>query len=339
MKLLILGGTGTISQEIVRQALSAGHDVTIFNRGARKEPTDSRVHVLIGDRHDAPAFSALMAQTDADVVIDMICFAEPEARQTVETFSGKVKQIIFTSSIAAYDRPYHSFPIREECETLRTDPAFGYGFQKAEMERYLQSQMGRSDTAITILRPSLTFGAGAANFGILRQNRNVARRIQAGKPVVMTGEGVIPWTFTFVQDLASAFLLSCGNEKTYNDAFHVTNTELVVWRSLYRAVGKAVGREPNLYYVPSALLKEWNPQVCAHLYYEKVHYSYFSCEKFRQAAPAYAPKVSWQEGIRQLVDWWNTSDFPYDEEKEQEEDEICRLYDQFRSGLMALKHA
>lgn len=33
-----------------------------------------------------------------------------------------------------------------------------------------------------ISRPSLTFGEGAANFGMLRQNRNLVRRIREGKP-------------------------------------------------------------------------------------------------------------------------------------------------------------
>ena len=112
-----------------------------------------------------------------------------------------------------YDRPYHSYPIREDSKHLRTDPAFSYGFQKAEMERYLQAEIAKDQpgAAITILRPSFTFGDGTTNFGILRQNRNVVRRIREGKPVVMTGEGSIPWSFTFAPDLANAFLLSCGN--------------------------------------------------------------------------------------------------------------------------------
>ncbi|WP_295581116.1 NAD-dependent epimerase/dehydratase family protein [uncultured Oscillibacter sp.] len=333
MKLFILGGTGVISREIVRQALEQGHEVTIFNRGTRTSPSAGKVRVLTGDRHDKEGFARLMSTVDAEVVIDMICFREEDARQTVETFRHRAKQLIFTSSIAAYDRPYHSFPIRESCEGLRTDPAFQYGFQKAEMERYLQGEMASSPAAITILRPSLTFGAGAANFGMLRQNRNVLRRIREGKPVVMTGEGVIPWSFTFVPDLAAAFLLACGNERTYRDCFHVTNTETVVWEDLYRALGHVAGREPLLYYVPSALLRKCAPGVCEHLNFEKVHFSCFSNEKFQTAAPAYAPKVTLEEGVRQLAQWWEETDFPYDAEKEQVEDRICAAYERFAREL------
>lgn len=336
MKLLILGGTGTISREIVRQALQKNHDVTIFNRGSQKTPYEKDIRVITGDRHDGDAFTKLASEVNADVVIDMICFQEEDARQTVETFRGRAKQLIFTSSIAAYDRPYHSYPIREECESLSKDPAFVYGFRKAEMERYLQKEMGAPSTpAITIIRPSLTFGPGGANFGILRQNRNVLRRIKAGKPVVMIGEGVIPWSFTFVPDLAQAFLRACGNEKTYNDVFHVTNTERVVWEDLYRALGKIAGKEPVLCYIPSALLRKSAPSICEHLYFEKVHFSCFSNEKFQKAAPGYAPEITLLKGIQDMVQWWEGSDFPYDEAREEMEDTMCELYQNFAGELKA----
>ena len=277
-----------------------------------------------------------MSDLDIDTVIDMTCFNKDLAKQTVEAFGNKARQIIVTSSIAAYERPYKSYPIREECEFLDTAGDFSYGFHKAELERYLNSQMGKIKAAITIIRPSLTFGAGAANFGILRQNRNVVRRIRKEKPVVMIGEGVIPWNFTFVPDLAKGFILSCGNEKTYNDSFHVTNTQIVMWEDLYRAVGRVVGREPKFVYVPTALLREMLPSVCEHLNFEKVHFSVFSVDKFKAAAPEYNPAVTLDNGIKDLVDWWEATDFPYDEEKDILEDAICDAYNDFRKRLISL---
>lgn len=335
MKLLILGGTGTISQEIVRQALIAKHQVTIFNRGSKKSPYADQITTLCGDRSDDAAFQAQMATVDVDVVIDMICFQASDARQLLQAFKGRVKQIIVTSSIAAYDRPYKSHPIQESQETLRTDPTFAYGFQKAEMERYLHSEMDDS-TAITILRPSLTFGDGSANFGILRQNRNVVRRIAQGKPVVTVGEGVIPWSFTFAPDLAQAYMLACGNEQTYNDCFHVTNTELVLWEDLYKAIGKALDKDVDFCPIPSSLLRAFYPSVCSHLNFEKVHFSYFSNEKFLKAAPTYKPCITVDEGVKNLLAWWEETQFPYDDDKEALEDRICQLYSQFRDDLLAL---
>lgn len=336
MKILIIGGTGVISREIVKQALEKNFEVTIFNRGIHKCEVPENVQIINGDRNNLADFRHKMSDLDVDTVIDMTCFNEQLARQTIDIFGGRAKQIIVTSSIAAYERPYKSYPIREEYESLDTAAQFSYGFHKAELERYLNSQMGKINAAITIIRPSLTFGAGAANFGILRQNRNVVRRIKSGKPVVMIGEGVIPWTFTFVPDLAKGFILSCGNEKTYNDSFHVTNTEIVMWEDLYRAVGRAVGKEPDFVYVPTVLLREMLPSVCEHLNFEKVHFSVFSVDKFKAAAPEYEPSVKLDDGIRDLVSYWESTDFPYDEEKEALEDAICSAYNDFRTRLISL---
>ena len=336
MKLLILGGTGVISREIVKQALELGHEVTIFNRGSKPCYVPEQVTVVHGDRNKTEDFKQKMAELNVDTVIDMTCFDEKAAKQTVDVFGNKVKQIIITSSIAAYNRPYKSYPIHEDEEKLDTKGEFSYGFHKAEAERYLQSRMGKEAAAITIIRPSLTFGPGAANFGILRQNRNVVRRIREGKQVVMIGEGVIPWSFTFVRDLANGFLLSCGNERTYNECFHITNTEIVMWEDLYKAVGQAVGKEPKFVYVPTILLREMLPDVCAHLNFEKVYFSVFSMDKFKKAAPEYEPRVKLADGVKELVDWWDSVDFPYDEERDKMEDEICRYYEEFRDKLKSL---
>ena len=109
-----------------------------------------------------------------------------------------------------------------------------------------------------------------------------------------------------------------------------------MWEDLYRAVGKAVGREPEFVYVPTVLLREMLPSVCAHLNFEKVHFSVFSMDKFKKAAPEYEPKVRLVDGVKELVDWWEENDFPYDEERDRLEDEICRCYQEFRDKLIKL---
>ncbi len=336
MKILILGGTGVISRQIVAQAAAHGHDVTVFNRGLRDVAMPEGVKVVLGDRKDTADFEAKMKALSVDVVIDMISFNVADAQQLLALFGETCKQIIVTSSTSAYDRPYKSHPVREEKEQLTMDDSFAYGFNKAEMDRYLQAQMGACSAAITVIRPCLTFGEGSATVGTFRQNRNIARRIAEGKPVVMVGEGVIPWSFTFAPDLAKAYVLACGNENTYNDCFHVTNTEVVVWEDLYRAIGKVVGKEPNFVYIASALLRKIYPTICTHLNYEKVHYAVLSNDKFQKAVPEYKPTITLEEGIKDLMAWWDATDFAYDDDKDKIEDDICAAYYEFEKSLLAL---
>ena len=52
MKLLVLGGTGVTSRQIVLQAVNKGYDVTIFNRGNRVLPECAGAKVVTGNRAD-----------------------------------------------------------------------------------------------------------------------------------------------------------------------------------------------------------------------------------------------------------------------------------------------
>ncbi|MEA4932598.1 MAG: NAD-dependent epimerase/dehydratase family protein [Lawsonibacter sp.] len=335
MKFLVLGGAGVIGRQIVRQALNAGHEVTAFDKNSGFPPECAGAQLAVGDRYAAD-FAARFENQRFDAVIDMICGSVADAKATLNTFGKTAAQIIVTSSIASYNRPYRSYPLRESAERPACDPAFQYACDKAQMELYLKSKMGAQPAAITILRPSLTFGPGATNFGMLRQNRNVVRRIRQNRPVVMVGEGVIPWNITFSPDLGRAYLLACGNQNTYNDDFHVTANEVVMWEDLYRAVGRAVGHEPDMAYISSVTLRRVLGPLCGHLNFEKVYFSVCDNSKFRQAVPEFEPRVCFDKGIRQLVGWWETSGFAYDEEKDRQEDELCGAYDTFRRQLTTL---
>jgi nucleoside-diphosphate-sugar epimerase len=334
MNVLILGGTGVISRAIVGQALDRGFEVTTVNRGSKTLGFEDRVRTITADRKDAAGFAAALGDERPDVVIDMIAFGTEEARQTLELFRDRSAQIIVTSSIAAYNRPYNSLPIREDAETLLEGSDFAYGQQKADMERYLTSEMGKPGAALTIIRPSLTFGPGARNFGMLRQNYNVVQRIRDGKPLVMVGEGVIPWVFTYVDDLARGFVLACGNERAYNDHFHVVSDEMVLWEDIYRFVGELVGREPVLYNVPSALLREFDPAVATHLNVEKVYCSVFSNDKFRAAAPEYKPVWKFKDALAKVIESWERDGLGVDAAKTAQEDHICACWEAFRENLL-----
>lgn len=333
MKLLILGGTGVISSAIVKQGLAAGHEITIVNRGTRPSPYAGQIYCIQADRKDPTAFALKLNGVHPDVVIDMISFNSDDAKQTVSLFRDRAEQLIFTSSSAAYQRPYRSLPLQEEQETLTTSQDFPYGFYKAEMERYLQTEMAQGNIPITIIRPSLTFGIGAANIGVLRQNFNIAARIRKHLPLVMIGEGTIPWSFTFSDDLAKGFLLCCKNPKAYGQAFHITNTQSVLWEDLYRSIGELIGITPEFRYISSQALHYACPDMFAHFWYEKRYPSVFSVDKFRTAAPSYAPSISLKDGMASILEWWDSGAGSVDEEKWRLEDALCRCAEDFQNRL------
>ena len=336
MKVLILGGTGVISREIVRQLLAKGHEVTVFNRGSKALPFAKEVEKLVGDRTRRDEFEAAMQRTSYDVVIDMICFTADDARSTARAFGGNAGHIIVTSSIAAYKRPYRSVPTVEAMETMWDDPVFPYAFNKAEMEKPLWKSIKQDKLPITIIRPSLTYGPGAVNIGVLRQNYGIVDRIRRGKPLVMFGDGSTSWTWTFVPDLAKAYVAIAGNAKAFGEDYHVTSEERCIWDDLYLEFGRLVGKAPKIIHIPSELLYSAAPNLCSHLYFEKTFAGLFDNSKLRSAVPDFKADISLHEGLKSILAWYEAEAHTIDPEKDALEDRLVALYDDFAGKMKNL---
>lgn len=337
MKVLILGGTGVISRAIVEQLLAKNHEVTLYNRGNRALPFNKNVGQIVGDRFNYEGFEESMKKQRFDVVIDMICFNEKDARSTVRAFKGNIEQLVVCSTVAAYKRPYKSLPIVEEQEEMSDTRVFEYGFNKAEMERYMNTVIAGKELAVTIIRPSLTYGPGAANIGVLRQNYGIIDRIRKGKPLIMFGDGTTPWSFTFAPDLAKGFVGVVGNKKAYGEAFHVTNEDRHVWEDLYLEFGRIAGREPDIRHISSELLMKANPGLFGHLYYEKTYAGIFDNSKIKSAVPDFKAEIGLNEGLKSVLEYFEKEGGKVDSDKDRLEDSLVDMYDQWAAQMSGLQ--
>ncbi len=336
MNVLVLGGTGVISRAIVNLLLEKKHAVTLFNRGNRTLPFNGEVRQITGDRAARADFESRMQRESFDAVIDMICFNEADARSTVAAFKDAAGQIVICSSVAAYKRPYSTVPTVESAESLYDDPSFVYAWDKAQVERYLHSVIAAQQLPITIIRPSLTYGEGAANVGVLRQNYGIIERIRKGKPLVMFGDGSTPWSFTFAPDLAKAFVGVLGNPQTYGQAYHACSEERCRWEDLYLAFGKVLGIEPAIVHIPSELLVEADGALFSHLCLEKTFPGLFDNAKIRSVIPDFRCDISLLDGIRMMVAWFEKEANRVDPVKDVFEDRLVELFAGWKKQMQAV---
>ncbi len=337
MKVLVIGGTGVISSRIVDSLVKRDDSVTIVNRGKTADRNRTDVTVRIADRKDTKAFKEACCAEFYDVVIDMICFDMEDARQTVELFKNRAEQIIICSTVSVYKRPYVTLPVEEDAERLMDDPIFPYSYNKAHMEQYLLDEYRQNGLPITIVRPSLTFGEGTRNLGTFRQNYTIIERMKAGKPLVVFGDGHHPWTYSFAPDVADAIVSLTGIEGAIGEAFHVTSEEHRVWEDLYREFGKLIGVEPKLVYVPAKTLFESNPDLCAHLFFEKSYAGAFSNEKRHALVGKKIPcKYDLASGVKLVYESWLKDNLAADQEKDRYEDAWVDLIEAFEQSVKGL---
>src|SRR3990172_446275 len=87
-----------------------------------------------------------------------------------------------------------------------------------------------------------------------------ARRMLAGRPLVVPGDGNNLWTITYCEDFAPPFVRLLGNGAALNDHFHLTSDNAYSWNEIHRATAKALGAPPlEMVHVPSETLIRYHP--------------------------------------------------------------------------------
>ena len=99
MKALFIGGTGTISTDVVALAQQKGWEITLLNRGSKKMPEG--IHSIIADINDEEAVAKAIVAEHYDVVAQFIGYTAEDVKRDVRLFQNKTRQYIFISSASA----------------------------------------------------------------------------------------------------------------------------------------------------------------------------------------------------------------------------------------------
>ena len=104
MKALFIGGTGNISLCVSRLLLEKGWELTVLNRGNRKDLLPGARHIA-ADMADEPAVEKALRGERFDVVAQFIAFRPEQAARDIRLFGGRCGQYMFISSASCYQKP------------------------------------------------------------------------------------------------------------------------------------------------------------------------------------------------------------------------------------------
>ena len=155
MKILFIGGTGTISMAVSKLLLSQGHTLYLLNRGNRNLSLSGDLVELKADVNDENRVKELIKELHFDAVADFIAFEPPQLERDYRLFKGKTDQFIFISSASAYQKPLADYRINEG--TPLANPYLEYSRNKIACEDYLMKLYREEGFPVTIIRPSHTY--------------------------------------------------------------------------------------------------------------------------------------------------------------------------------------
>ena len=303
MKILFIGGTGTISEAITKLLLSKGEEVWLLNRGSRNADLEGAKHICcdIGDEEKA---AELLNGMSFDCVADFIGFVPEQVMRDFRLFSGKTKQYIFISSASAYQKPLGSYIISEG--TPLANPFWEYSRNKIACEDLLMKMYRENGFPVTIVRPSHTYCDRSVPVGVHGRGGSgqVVKRMLEGKPVIVHGDGSSLWTMTHCDDFAAAFAGLIGNIHAIGEAVQITSDETLTWNQIYTALAGALGVEYKPYYVPSDFLAKCSSyDFEGGLIGDKANSVVFDNAKLKRLVPGFNAQIRFDQGVKRAVEY------------------------------------
>jgi nucleoside-diphosphate-sugar epimerase len=207
--ILILGGTRNLGHVTALSLLSAGHSVSVLNRGQTPDELPTEVERLRADRSDTDSMRNALGDRSFDLVLDCTTYTETEASQAVEIFDGRVGRYVFISSGQVYlvrenlPRPftetdYEGEVMAEPPRESADHPSWLYGIDKRLAEQVFSDAFSRSQFPVTTLRLPMV-ASERDHYG--RIQGYVARLMDGGPILVPHGDG-LPLRHVYVIDVA-----------------------------------------------------------------------------------------------------------------------------------------
>ena len=269
MRILIIGGTGTISSAITRQLAESEHELWLLNRGNRRDEVPEGVKQIIADIDDEAEVLRLIGDTQFDAVCEFIGFLPSQVERDHRLFAGRTRQYVYISSASAYNKPARNYVINEG--TTLANPHWQYSRDKIACEELLMKYYREEGFPVTIVRPSHTYCERSVPLSVhgTKGSWQVLKRMMEGKPVIIHGDGSSLWTMTW-------------NE----------------------AAAAALGVSLKPYYVSSQYLNDVAPAAYdleGNLTGDKAVSVVFDCTKLKTVVPGFKATVRFEEGVRRCV--------------------------------------
>ena len=306
MRILFIGGTGTISSAITRQLAESEHELWLLNRGNRLDEVPEGVNQIVADINDEKTVDALLGDMRFDAVCEFIGFVPEQVERDYRLFAHRTRQYVYISSASAYNKPASSYVITEG--TTLANPHWQYSRNKIACEELLMKYYREQQFPVTIVRPSHTYCERSVPVGFhgTKGSWQVLKRMLDGKPVIVHGDGSSLWTMTCNEDFAQGFIGLLGNPKAIGEAFQIMSDESLSWNQIYQAVADALHVPFKPYYISSEFLNAVAPKeydVEGNLLGDKAVTVVFDCAKLKRAVPGFQARIRFEEGVRRCVQY------------------------------------
>lgn len=213
MRVLLLGGAGTLSAPAREAFLAAGHDVSVVSRGSRPLPPNPKLRYLTADRRDAASLEAVLAGEKFDFTCDFLAYDGDDVSRLFRVPGFSPGRLVMISTGQVYlvtegKKP----PFREADSAASTLPEpehdtrawhnWVYGMGKRAAEETLHAEASARGVPALALRLPVVQGEADGSLRLWAW----LERMRDGGPVLLPDGGAQPVRFVYAGDAAAALL-------------------------------------------------------------------------------------------------------------------------------------
>lgn len=313
MSILVTGGAGFIGSHFIERLLRERaepivcvdnfndlYDPAIKRRNVSAFAGNSRVTLIEGDFCDAEAMRRLFAQRDFSHVVHLGAYAgvrasvaNPLVYQRVNVGGSlalleaarqyPIERFVLVSSSTVYGFPAVA-PFVEDAPLGR--PLNPYGASKRAMEAFGMAYFQLHRVPVVCLRPFSVYGP--------RLRPDLALSIWTDaiikqKPLPLFGDGSVRRDFTHVSDICTGLLASLERTEAIGEAINLGHDQPIELSVVIRALEDALGAKAII---------DRQPEKPG-----EMPLTHADLAKARRLL-GYEPRVSFEEGVREFVDWF-----------------------------------
>lgn len=306
MKVLFIGGTGRLSKDVAKLASDRGFDVYLFTRGTKNRTVfiDQRYHMLYGDIRNVEKSKQVLNGLFFDVVIDFLTYNIEQLDNILNILNKKYNQYIFISTATVYKRVNYDELITEE-KTQTGNVNWSYAYNKFLCEEKIKRYFVNKNETYTIIRPGVTYGNTRIPYPIVpsdtQKEYSFIYRILKGKSIPVFDEGKTETTLTNTKDFAKGVVGLMGNEKAYEEAFHITSDEEVTWGDVLSNLEDIMNVKINRLFVTQKEIYNVIPYYKDILIGDKGNRTRFDNSKICKVVPGLTFNISLYEGLKETI--------------------------------------
>ncbi|MDO4796741.1 MAG: NAD-dependent epimerase/dehydratase family protein [Coriobacteriales bacterium] len=252
MRIAVIGGKGQIGNYLLPMLVHEGHEVVSVCRGNidyfRDAPEFAEVKEAHLNRLDDD-FAQRVAELGCDVVVDIICFTQPQAQAMVEALADSVEHYVCVGSIWIHGHATSVPLFEDECRT----PTDTYGKNKLAITDYLKEQWETRGFPATIVHPGHIVAPGFSSIVGPQGNRDlgVIEALRDGREVTLPNMGLETLHHVHAGDVAGIIdaVIRMGRP-TFGEEYHAVSQRAITLRGFCEEVAALWGKEAVLRFLP-----------------------------------------------------------------------------------------